>query len=374
MRIAISGSTGFIGSHLIRWLSFEKGKYEIVIIEKDTFDNSILLDDICQSVDVIVHLAGKNRSADDNEIYNTNVMLSKKLVESLSRTKALPHIILSSSTQETRNNVYGNSKRDARNFIAEWASHHKAKFSGLIIPNVFGPFAKPFYNTVVSTFSHQLVEGQLPQIENDAQIQLIYVDELIHFILNVINQGITGDKLIIPFTSEIKVSELLKKLETFKDKYIIEGELPYLATKFELNLFNTFRSYISLDVAFPKQYKINQDNRGVFVELARLGTGGQVSFSTTLPGQTRGNHFHTRKIERFAVIFGIAKIELRKIGDERIFSYLINAEECPAYVDMPIWYTHNITNVGLDPLVTIFWINEPYNPLDGDTYMENVQQ
>lgn len=372
MRIAVSGNTGFIGSHLIRWLRIEKDRYEILTLDKGVFDNAELLDDICQSVDVIVHLAGKNRSANDSEIYSTNVGLSRKLVESLSRTNATPHVIVSSSTQETRNNVYGNSKRDARNIIAEWASTHNAKFSGLIIPNVFGPFAKPFYNTVVATFSHQLVDGQLPKIDNDALLQLIYIDELIHFIINVINQGIIGEEVIVPFTKEIKVSELLKKLETYKDKYLLEGELPDLATKFELNLFNTFRSYISLDAFFPKPYKVNQDNRGIFVELARIGMGGQVSFSTTVPEITRGNHFHTRKIERFAVISGKAKIELRKVDEEHKFSYVIDAAECPAYVDMPIWYTHNITNMGSNILVTVFWINEPFNPLDGDTYMENV--
>ena len=39
---------------------------------------------------------------------------------------------------------------------------------------------------------------------------------------------------------------------------------------------------------------------------------------------------------------------------------------------MPIWYTHNITNIGATPLITAFWINEPYNSEDADTYFENV--
>src|SRR5690606_37816701 len=101
------------------------------------------------------------------------------------------------------------------------------------------------------------------------------------------------------------------------------------------------------------------------------GTGGQVSFSTTVPGITRGNHYHTRKIERFAVIKGKALIQLRTIGTEKVLDFYRDGES-PAYVDMPIWYTHNIKNIGHEVLYTIFWINEPYDEEDADTYFEPV--
>jgi UDP-2-acetamido-2,6-beta-L-arabino-hexul-4-ose reductase len=113
------------------------------------------------------------------------------------------------------------------------------------------------------------------------------------------------------------------------------------------------------------------DDRGSFVEIIRLEVGGQVSFSTTKPNITRGNHFHTRKIERFAVIKGKALIQLRKIGTDEVLNFELNGDE-PAYVDMPIWYTHNIKNIGDDVLYTNFWINEFFNPNDADTYFEEV--
>jgi UDP-2-acetamido-2,6-beta-L-arabino-hexul-4-ose reductase len=113
------------------------------------------------------------------------------------------------------------------------------------------------------------------------------------------------------------------------------------------------------------------DNRGAFVEIARQGIPGQTSFSTTLPGITRGNHFHTRKIERFAVIKGKALIQLRRIGSEEVHDFYLSGDEA-AYVDMPIWYTHNIKNIGEDILYTIFWINEPFDSNDPDTYFEIV--
>jgi UDP-2-acetamido-2,6-beta-L-arabino-hexul-4-ose reductase len=122
---------------------------------------------------------------------------------------------------------------------------------------------------------------------------------------------------------------------------------------------------------FPVKFTQHTDPRGSFVEVIRLGVGGQVSFSTTVPGITRGNHYHTRKIERFAVIKGKALIQLRRIGTDEVLDFYLDGTE-PAYVDMPIWYTHNIKNIGDDILYTNFWINEFYNPDNADTYFEDV--
>jgi UDP-2-acetamido-2,6-beta-L-arabino-hexul-4-ose reductase len=147
--------------------------------------------------------------------------------------------------------------------------------------------------------------------------------------------------------------------------------MPLFANSFEFDLFNTFRSYINLEKNYPSLLNRHSDERGFFSEILRTEIGGQFSYSTTLPGITRGNHFHTRKIERFTVLKGEAKISLRKIGGEKIYDFFLNGD-LPSYVDMPIWFTHSITNIGNEPLITSFWINEPYNPEDSDTYFENV--
>jgi len=151
----------------------------------------------------------------------------------------------------------------------------------------------------------------------------------------------------------------------------LHGIIPNFDSKFELNLFNTFRSYIDLKSYYPKYYKNNIDSRGNFVEIIKLNSGGQISFSTTKKNITRGNHFHTRKIERFSVIKGEAIIKLRKKDSSEVFSFTLSGDK-PSYVDMPIWFTHNITNVGSEDLYTIFWINEFYNENDTDTYFEKV--
>jgi UDP-2-acetamido-2,6-beta-L-arabino-hexul-4-ose reductase len=175
----------------------------------------------------------------------------------------------------------------------------------------------------------------------------------------------------VPHTSQIKVSELLKLLQEFKNNYFEKGEIPDIDDPFQRNFFNTFLTYIEHSAFFPYKLKLNADKRGSFVEVVKLKSGGQVSFSTSVPGITRGNHFHTRKAERFAVIKGNALIQLRRIGTSEVLNFELSGEQ-PAFVDMPIWFTHNIKNIGKEELYTLFWINEIFNPNDPDTFFETV--
>jgi UDP-2-acetamido-2,6-beta-L-arabino-hexul-4-ose reductase len=370
-RIGITGQNGFVGKHLFNTLGLDDG-FELVVFENSFFENEETLDDFVKKCDVIVHLAALNRHENPQIIYDTNINLVLSLIASLKRTAIQCHVIMSSSTQEDNNNLYGQSKKEGRQLFEDWANESEGSFTGLIIPNVFGPFGKPFYNSVVATFCHLVANFQEPKIDTDSELKLIYVGELVKDIIEVIkdNTTITQSKSISP-TYQIKVSEILNLLKTYQTQYINNGEIPALNNTFELNLFNTLRCYMNLESTFPVKFKKNVDERGAFVEIIRLGIGGQVSFSTTVPGITRGNHFHTRKIERFAVIKGKALIQLRQIGTDKVLNFKLDGNE-PAYVDMPVWYTHNIKNIGEEDLYTNFWINEMYDPTDPDTYFENV--
>ena len=370
LQIGITGKNGLIGWHLCRTLELKTDKFELIEFKRDWFNESINLDSFVAKCDIIVHLAGLNRHSDETEIFNTNLWLAEKLVESFNRTGYKGQVLFSSSIQEEKNNTFGNSKKVSRELFFSWAKEVGANFKGLIIPNVFGAFGVPFYNSVISTFCHQLVNNETPKIENDATLNLIYINDLIKVIIDLIEIE-SVENIKIEYTATYKVSDLLELLIEFKDKYFINGQIPNFNNTFEINLFNTFRSYFDLRNHFPIKYKNNIDDRGSFVEIIRLETGGQVSFSTTKKGITRGNHFHTRKIERFSVIKGNALIQLRKIGTNDTFDYYLSGEE-PAYVDMPIWHTHNIKNIGEEELYTMFWINEFYNVNDPDTYFENV--
>jgi len=371
IKIGITGQGGFVGSHLYNTLRLQPEQFTLVAFEKNFFNNSESLDQFVSGCDVIVHLAAMNRHPDPEHIYRTNIKLTEKLVASLERTGSTPHVLFSSSSQEERDNLYGKSKKEGRALLANWAQRKSGKFTGFIIPNVFGPFGQPNYNSFIATFCHKLTHGETPLIDNDGEVKLIYVGELVQEIIAQIEHGDTNDLYIVPHTKECKVSEVLKKLEEYKTLYFENGEIPALESPFDFQLFNTFRSYIDHKSHFPIKFTQHTDPRGAFVEVIRLGIGGQCSYSTTVPGITRGNHFHTRKIERFAVIKGKARIQLRKIDSDEVLSFYLDGAE-PAYVDMPIWYTHNITNIGEEELLTIFWINEPYNPADADTYIVQV--
>lgn len=370
-KVGITGQNGFVGSHLYNTLGLQPEKFERISFERDFFESPEKLDDFVKQCDVIVHLAAMNRHPDPEVIFNNNVELAKKLKNSLERTGSKAHVLFSSSSQEERDNLYGKSKKEGRELFADWAKNNGGKFTGMIIPNVFGPFGKPNYNSFIATFCHKLTHGENPVIDNDGEVKLIYVGELVQEIINQIEVAGTNELYDVPHTSVNKVSEVLAKLENYKKLYFDNGEIPVLETKFDLNLFNTFRCYFDIKNHYPVKFTQHTDPRGAFVEVIRLGIGGQCSFSTTVPGITRGNHFHIRKIERFAVIKGKALIQLRKIDSDEVLDFYLDGNE-PAYVDMPIWYTHNIKNIGEEELYTIFWINEPFNPEDSDTYFVEV--
>ncbi|MBO9153270.1 NAD-dependent epimerase/dehydratase family protein [Chitinophaga sp. GCM10012297] len=371
LKIGITGQAGFVGKHLYNVLGLYPSEFERVGFDRSYFADGGKMDEFVRQCNVIVHLAGVNRHSDPRCIYDTNVALAENLVASLDRCGSKAHVIYSSSTQEERDNPYGRSKLAGRKMLADWAARAGGKFTGMIIPNVFGPFGHPYYNSVIATFCHQLSHNETPVIEADGELKLIYVGELAGKMLECIQNGQAADQLLVPHTHQARVSEILALLKTYRDEYQERGIIPALRNDFELNLFNTYRCYMDIGRHYPVSFRLHTDMRGSFVEVVRLNTGGQVSFSTTLPGITRGNHFHTRKIERFAVIRGKALIQLRQVGTGNVMNFNVSGDQ-PSYIDMPVWHTHNITNTGEEELFTIFWINECFDPEDPDTYMEVV--
>jgi len=377
IKIGITGQAGFIGTHLYNYLGLKQNIVRIPF-QDEFFKDEAQLEDFVNSCDAVVHLAAMNRHGDPQVIYDTNIDLVNRLITACEKTYSTPHILFSSSTQEERNNLYGKSKYDGRKLFEEWALRNNTRFTGFVFPNVYGPFGNPYYNSFIATFCHQLTHNEQPEIQTDGKVKLIYVGELVEIIFSHIatcSQDISGVAQVseekVPNTSEINVSEVLDLLTGYKNNYFEKGIIPNLTDSFERNMFNTFVCYIDHKKFFPFHLIRHIDSRGSFVETMKLNSGGQVSFSTTVPEITRGNHFHTRKAERFAVIKGKAKIELRKIGTTEVLSFELNGDN-PSFVDMPVWHTHNITNIGEEELYTIFWINEMFNSEDTDTYFEEV--
>lgn len=377
IRIGITGQTGFVGTHLYNTLGLYPDEFERVPFEDTFFTDRERLESFVRSCDVIVHLAAVNRHPDARVLYETNIGLVHQLVEAMEVAEVRPYVLFSSSTQEERDNEYGRSKRDGRQMFEAWARRSGASFTGMVVPNVFGPFGRPNYNSFIATFAHKLTHGEDPVVMQDSAVHLIYVGSLCEHIVKQIRRHAVAleppvERDEVPFDFVMKVSEVLERFGQYKSLYLEQGIVPSLSSRHEWNLFNTFRSYIDMAHHFPVQLVQHTDARGSFVETVKMGVGGQVSFSTTVPGVTRGNHYHTRKMERFVVMKGKARIQLRKVGTDEVLDYYLDGDH-PAYVDMPVWYTHNISNIGNEILYAQFWINEWYDPNDGDTYFEPVE-
>lgn len=370
MKIGITGVNGFIGYHLSNKLKLSEG-YELVNFQRSFFQNNQDLDKFVDNSDIIIHLAGVNRHQDENFIFNTNVKIASNLSESFKRRDFSGKLIFISSIHEENESIYGKSKLEARTIFLKYSKKLKFNFTALLVPNVFGPFCKPNYNSFIATFSDIIANTQeTPSIIENNLIKLIYIDNLVSHIIDEFNLKQNPRKLLKE-DIEIKVDDTLKKLLSFKKIYLENNNIPDLSNQFDLFLFNTFRSYLNYNTFYPKKFKNHIDVRGNFIEITKSLSQGQYSFSLTHPSQVRGNHFHTRKVERFAVVKGKALIRMRKIGTKDIMEFKLSGDN-PSFIDMPIWHTHSIENIGNEDLHTLFWINEQYNPNDPDTFYENV--
>ena len=218
-----------------------------------------------------------NRHSDMQVIYDTNIKLVQQLIAAMKAEQVVPHVLMSSSTQEDRDNLYGKSKRESRKLLDKWALKTGAKFTGLVIPNVFGPFGKANYNSVVATFCYKLTHGEIPQIDVDGSLSLIYINSLCRKFIKIIRGGIKDNPYYVPHCTEKKVSELLSILSYFKETYFDKRIIPELKNQFEIDLFNTFVCYIDLKNFYPSKLIQHTDDRGSFVEVLKLdNTGGQV--------------------------------------------------------------------------------------------------
>ena len=374
--VGITGQKGFLGSHLQNFLQIQKD-IKLINFKKHYFNNINKLSNFTNKCDYIVHLAALNRHENQNFIYDTNIELTEKLIKACRLNKFKKHIIFSSSIQHKNLSQYGKSKNKCSEILKSWSNENHGYFTNLVIPNIFGPFGKPFYNSFVSTFCYQLINGAEPNIDKNNKIKLIYVGTLVEKIYKIIQKnnfkkenGINCSEIELNYDKNEYVSVILKLLKSYDTLYRNEMIIPSIETQFELNLFNTYRSFLPTNY-FPKIYTQHTDKRGSFTELVRSNNHGQFSFSITKPGIIRGQHFHTRKVERFMVVDGKAEIKLRKIGTNDIIVYHFDGNK-PQYVDIPIWHTHYIKNIGKKDLVTLFWVNEHYDEKNPDTYFEEV--
>jgi UDP-2-acetamido-2,6-beta-L-arabino-hexul-4-ose reductase len=364
--IAMTGAGGFLGWHL-RAHCYARPDIKIAEIDRCIFGDPRRLQGIIRQADVVAHLAGMNRG-DDQEIERVNIELTRQLVAACKQTNARPQVLLANSTHRDRDTGYGRSKRQSADLLAAWASEAGAIFTDLVLPNVYGEGGRPFYNSVVATFCHQLASGEEPKIIQDGQLELVHAQTVAREVLAAIAGRVAGEVRVLG--DRLSVSECLQKLQIFDRSY--RGHLiPELKTDVDLDLFNTYRSYL-YPGHYPVSLQLHSDARGHLYEAVKSLHGGQCFISTTKPGITRGNHYHTRKFERFLVLNGDAVIRIRKLLTREIVEFKVSGS-VPQYIDMPTFCTHDITNTGHSDLTTLFWAHEIFDPQRSDTIREPVQ-
>lgn len=376
--VLITGAFGMLGYHMRCGLHALEG-VELVLAGRPEFADPQKLDALVAEADVVLHFAGVNRGT-DAEVENGNVELAAALVASLERSATCPRVVYSSSTHAGRDNAYGRSKRDAGLRLRQWASACGAEFFELVLPHVFGEYGRPFYNSVVQTFCHQLVHAEELRVDNpDGELELLHSRQVVRSIIDYLGLDCaTAQPASLDLSAPLRlqgtpytVGRLAKTLGDQHAQYFEALEVPKLADPLELALFNCLRG-----AAFPQAYPIgltvHSDPRGSLFEAVRSCRSGQTFFSTTRPGVTRGNHFHFSKVERFLVVGGRAEIRIRRLFDSKVHCFEVGGDR-PVFVDMPTLHTHSITNVGDSELLTLFWAHEFFDPQHPDTHSESVE-
>ncbi len=369
MNILVTGAKGFLGKNLIAELKNNQG-HVVYEYDKDTgYDN---LDRFCKTANFVYHFAGVNRPIDDSEFIEGNVNLTAKLLKCLENHKNKCPIMISSSIQANNKTSYGISKKIAEKILFEYGKKNNVRVFVYRLPNVFGKWSKPNYNSVISTFCFN-ISRNIPVTISDPNtvLELLYIDDLIENLLKLLETHNTENESIIKVSKTYKIS--LSKLEIIIKSFHksrIDGFIPQISDELSFKLYSTYLSFLQPDNLSIK-LKMNIDDRGSFSEFLKSHDAGQFSINVSKPGITKGNHWHHTKNEKFLVVYGKGVIRLRQIHSNEIIEYFVDSNNMEV-IDIPSGYTHNITNLGDSDMITVMWANELYNPINSDTYYLEV--
>ncbi len=370
MKVLVTGAKGFIGKNLIVAL---KRRADLEIIEHDLDSPAGLLEEGLGKSDVIYHLAGVNRPERVEEFRSGNLDLTRQICDALERLDRTPLLVLSSSTQAALDNPYGLSKLQAEEIVFDFGREMGASVFVFRLPGVFGKWCRPDYNSVVATFCHNIAHDLSIAISDPAtEIDVVYIDDVVRAFIGLMDDGLSaldGRYCEVEPTYRISLSALAETIQGFRDSRVSLA-LPDMRSPFIRALYATYVSYLPAD-AFAYPLIQRSDPRGELAELLKSPHIGQVFVSRTLPGITRGHHYHDTKVEKFVVLEGDAVIRFRHILGGDVIEYPVSGREFRV-VDIPTGYTHAIENVGQNDLIVLFWADEIFDPDITDTFAMTV--
>lgn len=399
MKILITGAAGFVGKNLAAAMECvmagkDRTRGELAVDKLWLYDvdtDEAVLEEACREADFVYNLAGVNRPKDAAEFLTGNFGFATKLLSLLEKYNNKCPVMLASSIQATLigryDSDYGRSKKAGEDAFFEYSLRTGAPVLVYRFPNLFGKWCRPNYNSAVATFCNNIA-NDLPITVNDpaVELELLYIDDLVdEMMLAAVGKAhrceFDGIKTVIceggrycaaPITHRVTLGEIVSLLESFRDqpKTLVMPEIA--AGSFAKKLYSTYLSYLPKEkVAFP--LKMNVDARGSFTELLKTASCGQFSVNVSNPGITKGEHWHNTKWEFFIIVSGHGLIEQRKIGTDEVISFEASGEKIEAIHMLP-GYTHNIINLSeTEPLVTLMWANEQFDPGHPDTFFEKVR-
>ena len=395
MNILVTGAKGFVGRNLCENLkNIRDGKNRTRpalcvenVFEYDLDTDPALLDEYCAKADFVFNLAGVNRPKEQSEFMQGNFGFASTLLDTLKKHGNACPVMLSSSIQATLIGRYGQSDYGKSKLAGEELFFAYAKETGAPVlvyrfPNLFGKWCRPNYNSAVATFCHNTAHD-LPLTVNDpaTELELLYIDDLVEEMLDALEGhphrcdydglapvfGQEGRYCAAPVTHKVTLGEIVALLDAFKAQpaTLLMPEIP--AGSFAKKLYSTYLSYLPKEKA-AFALKQNTDARGSFTELLKTENCGQFSVNVSLPGITKGQHWHNTKWEFFIVVSGHGLIQQRRVDSEEVLEFEVWGDK-PTAVQMLPGYTHNIINLSnSENLVTLMWANEQFDPTHPDTF------
>ncbi|MBQ8719916.1 MAG: capsular polysaccharide biosynthesis protein CapF [Clostridia bacterium] len=390
MNVLITGADGFVGRNLAAALmNIRDGKdrtHPDLKIDKiylyDIHSTESELDEACESADFVFNLAGVNRPKDTGEFMAGNFGFAEKLLCKLKKYNNTCPVMLSSSIQATlegrfAGSEYAKSKKAGEDLFFGYAEEVGARVLVYRLPNLFGKWCRPNYNSVVATFCHNLARDLPIEVSDpNVELELLYIDDLVGELILALegreHRAECGRLCTVPTTHRVTLGRIVELIESFKAQpsTLLMPNIP--SGSFDKKLYSTYLSYLPKEkVSIPLDMK--SDARGSFTEILRTVECGQFSVNISKPGVTKGEHWHNTKWELFIVVSGRALIRQRKIGDSEVLTFEVSGERVEAVHMLP-GYTHSITNLSdTEDLVTLMWANECFDPARPDTFYEVVE-
>lgn len=365
MRILVTGAKGFIGKNLTAELY---NRRYTNIFEYDMDTDPDLLDYYCKEAGFVFHLAGVNRPKEQWEYMEGNFGFTSLLLDTLKKNRNPCPVMLSSSTQAVLDNPYGHSKKAGEDLMFAYGRETGAQVFIYRLPNVFGKWCRPHYNSVVATFCNNIANNLPIQVSDpDAVMHLVYIDDVVEELIGAMEgkENRVGDFCEVPVVYTVRLGEMADKIRSFKESRKTLS-VPDMSDEFTRKLYSTYLGYMPND-RFSYPLNMNTDKRGSFTEFLKTHDRGQVSVNISKPGVIKGNHWHHTRNEKFLVVSGRGVIRFRRIGSSEIIEYPVCGYKLEV-VDIPSGYVHSIENLGDTDMVTVIWANEPFDPEKPDTY------